>query len=355
MKKINPSANLIYIGEKNGKYHSLIKNSKIFNQEIFIYSGKFRRYHGESWLVRLLDIKTNLLNIKDAFKISVGIIQGAFLLKKLNANVVFLKGGSICIPTGIGAELAKVPVITHDSDAVPGLSNRIGGKNAVMHTTAMPADEYAYPRDKTVQVGLPISENYREYTSSEIRFLKEKFSLPINSKVVLITGGSGGAKRLNEWSREAVEALLKIHKDLYVIFVTGHGKSFRPNDKREIVIEFSDELFHLNAVADVIVARAGATTLNELASQKKATVVVPSPDLTGGHQLKNAKVYADKNAIILVQESEIKKDINSLIKPLDILLNDESKRHKIAENLSRTLPSTPAAELLAEIIIKNKK
>lgn len=333
----------------------MIKNSKIFNQEFFIYSGKFRRYHGESWLVRLLDIKTNLLNIKDAFKISVGIIQGAFLLKKLNANVVFLKGGSICIPTGIGAKLAKVPVITHDSDAVPGLSNRIGGKNAVMHTTAMPVDEYTYPRDKTVQVGLPISENYREYTSSEIRFLKEKFSLPINSKVVLITGGSGGAKRLNEWSREAVEALLKIHKDLYVIFVTGHGKSFRPNDKREIVIEFSDELFHLNAVADVIVARAGATTLNELASQKKATVVVPSPDLTGGHQLKNAKVYADKNAIILVQESEIKKDINNLIKPLDILLNDESKRHKIAENLSRTLPSTPAAELLAEIIIKNKK
>lgn len=355
IKKMDQNARLIYIGEKNGKYHSFITDSKIFDSEHYIYSGKFRRYHGESWAVRLVDFKTNFLNIRDLIKISIGIVQGTFLLKKINADVVFLKGGSVCIPTGIGAKYAKIPVVTHDSDSVPGLSNIIGGRNAVMHATAMPVENYSYPKEKTIQVGLPISENYREYTDSEVRFLKEKMGLKPESRVILVTGGSGGAKRLNEWCREAFHSLIEKQKDLFVIFITGQGKGFESGDNRVKVVEFTTELFHYNAIADVVIARAGATTLNELACQKKAVVVVPSPDLTGGHQLKNAKVYAKKNAIILVQESDIKKDIKVLTKTVDNLLNDESKRKLLAENLNKTLPAVPAAETLAEIIIKNKK
>lgn len=353
MRRASPKTKIVYIGEKGGKYHDLT-DSNLFDERYFVSSGKFRRYHGESWFRRLFDIKTNAQNTRDLIKITIGILQGAKLLKKLSADVVFLKGGSVCIPIGLGASRAGVSVVTHDSDALPGLSNRIGGRNAVIHTTAMPEKYYNYPKSKTIQVGLPINDSFRKYSADEVRFLKEKWQIPPESQVLLITGGSGGALRLNAWCQMMILSLLQKRSDLYVFFVTGKGKNieFGDNSDKIKAIEFTHEMHHLSAMADVVISRAGATTLAEFAAQSKAVVVVPNPDLTGGHQLKNSVVYADAGALVLVNESELSdNDVAALENVVSELLDDQQKRHDLGYNLHQTLPKISASEKIAEILI----
>lgn len=358
LKKLKPEAKLVYIGEKNGKYNHILDQTDLFDEKHFIYSGKFRRYHGQSMLVRLTDFKTIALNIRDLIKISLGIVQGLFLLKKLKADRVLLKGGSVSIPVGIGARVAGIFTITHDSDALPGVSNRIGGKYADFHTTAMPAEDYKYPSHKTIQVGLPIDDRFSDKLDSAS--IKKEFNIAQDSQVLLITGGSGGAVRLNNWCAQILPSLMADNTRLNVFFVTGKGKipkiEFDNEAKKRLhLIEFSTEMPKLAAISDVIVCRAGATTINEFAAMSKAIIIVPNPDLTGGHQLKNARVYAKSNSAVVLEEKDLIHNIELLKTSTQNLLDDDKLRIKMGANLRSTLPDKPASLSLAEILIKGRQ
>src|SRR5690606_13564925 len=149
LKKIEPDARLDYVGERGGKFKRLVLEDTSIDEARFILAGKFRRYHGESWLRRLLDVRTNLLNIRDALYTLIGFCQSVWLLLRRRPDVVFIKGGYVGVPIGLAAALLKVPFITHDSDAVPGLANRVVGRWARLHATGMPEKFYDYPPDGT--------------------------------------------------------------------------------------------------------------------------------------------------------------------------------------------------------------
>lgn len=357
LKVNDPKIKLIYLGEKGGKFKDLIESSDVFDHKYYIYSGKFRRYHNQSLVARLLDIKTIILNIRDLVKISFGIFQGVILFRKLKADRVFLKGGSVCIPAGLGARFAKITTITHDSDALPGVSNRIGGKHAKYHATAMPAKYYKYPEGKIVHVGLPISEKFKPYPKDKVLDIKNSFNIPKKGEVLLITGGSNGARRLNMWCLEVLPDILEKKSDLYVIIVTGKGNMDildaipKANRDRIIFIEFTSKMFDLVAIADLVITRAGATTIAEFASAKKPIIIVPNPDLSGGHQLKNAKVYQDSGSLEVVNESELKKNVKILAELTINLLNDKDRREGLSSKLYNTLPNEPAAQKLANLIL----
>jgi UDP-N-acetylglucosamine--N-acetylmuramyl-(pentapeptide) pyrophosphoryl-undecaprenol N-acetylglucosamine transferase len=359
IKRLDDSIKLIYLGEKGGKFNEIVDNSDIFDEKHYISSGKFRRYHNESLVKRLLDVKTVFLNIRDLIKISIGILQGVMLLRKLKPHRVFLKGGSVCIPAGIGSYFAGIPTITHDSDALPGMSNRIGGKHALFHTTGMPKEYYKYPQGKIIQVGLPISDEFRVYSASEVISIKESLNIPSHAKVLLITGGSSGAKRLNDWCLEALPDLLGEIKDLWVIIVSGKNNKLDLDlspeyRKRTKIIDFTSEMFKLSAVSDLIITRAGATTIAEFAAQSKALVLVPNPDLTGGHQLKNAKVYADSNAAVILDECQISENPSIIASTVNKLLKNNELRQELGFNLSKTLPKVPASAQIAKLLIQGR-
>ncbi len=271
---------------------------------------------------------------------------------------MLLKGGYVCVPASIGARLSGAYIVTHDSDALPGLSNRFAARFAAINATAMPAKYYNYHPSRVKHVGLPVDSRYRSYSSDEVRFLREKFGIPPKSKVVLITGGSNGARRLNEWSIEAIEKLQKTHSDLYAIMIVGKGNATKLKKQlssselsgRLQIMEFSSELYHLAAVSDVIITRAGATTIAEFAAGSKACILVPNPDLTGGHQLKNAKVYIDQKSVLAVQENKLLDSVDPLVEAVDSLLENEDLRTELGRNLNATLLSVPAAKALAEIL-----
>src|SRR5207253_4160634 len=112
----------------------------------------------------LIDIPMMLKNLRDAFRVVIGMWQSYRLLKKLKPSVIFIKGGFVGVPVGLAAAKRKIPYVTHDSDVLPGLANHIIARWASAHAVAMPKQLYHYPQDKTYTVGVPVSGEYREVT-----------------------------------------------------------------------------------------------------------------------------------------------------------------------------------------------
>lgn len=355
-KRHGKGVRLVYIGEKNGKFRTIAENSGIFDECRYVFAGKLRRYHGESLIRRLTDFKTIFLNIRDVFLLGLGVFQAYFLIKKLRPDVILLKGGYVCVPVAFSANLNHIPMMTHDSDALPGLSNRLAARYAKYHATAMPPKYYNYPRDSIREVGVPVDQRFHVYSSQELSRVKKELSIDENSQVLLITGGSNGARRLNDWIIEILPELLDSLPNLYVLHHIGIGNEDQYDGLHEAyrdritVFDLTNKLYDFSAISDVIVTRAGATTMAEFAAQKKACVVVPNPDLTGGHQLKNAKVFSDNKAAVIIQESQLKESVTVLETEIKKLLEDEKIRAQLGESLGAMIPKKPAAVQLADLL-----
>ncbi len=331
----------------------------MFDEVFHVKSGKFRRYHGESFISHLLDIKTLLLNARDLVRVIYGTFEARRLLKKLQPSVVFSKGGYVVVPVGIASHLLKIPIVTHDSDTLPGMANRIIGRWATIHATGMPSEYYDYPKEKLVYTGIPVSKTFHPPTSKEIADFKNHLKIPINSKVLLVAGGGQGSKTVNAMILEVANDLLKKFPDLYLLHLCGKAnqtdvrEGYKDNLSadgllRVKVVGFTDEFFKFSAVADLVVARTGATTLAELAMQGRALITIPSPFLSGGHQLKNAEMLKKQQASVIVKEDSSRAD---LLEQLDDLLSDEQKRKELASNLHK-LAKPEAAQDIANILFK---
>jgi UDP-N-acetylglucosamine--N-acetylmuramyl-(pentapeptide) pyrophosphoryl-undecaprenol N-acetylglucosamine transferase len=161
LKRLNPDAYITYIGEQGGKFAELTAGNPDIDEIRAVYAGKFRRYHGESWLQRLFDFKTNLFNLRDLFYFAIGTLQALIVIKRLKPDVVFLKGGFVGVPIGLATAFWRVPFVTHDSDALPGLANRLVARWARYHATGMPAEYYPYPRKSVRHVGVLVSDRHK--------------------------------------------------------------------------------------------------------------------------------------------------------------------------------------------------
>jgi UDP-N-acetylglucosamine--N-acetylmuramyl-(pentapeptide) pyrophosphoryl-undecaprenol N-acetylglucosamine transferase len=362
IKLENPKVHLQYAIGKNDPLIHLPENDSAIEKVFTIRSGKFRRYHGEG-LKQLVDIPTLLKNIRDFFYVCVGIVQAVRMLKKERPDVVFIKGGYVGVPVGLAAAICSIPYITHDSDAVPGLANRIISRWAVKHTVAMPIENYSYDTKKMIQVGVPISDAYRPVSSSKRQYYLKELELPHDAQVLLVTGGGLGAQRLNTAITKIAKPLLTSHANVYILHLTGgsnevdvrkqYGSILAENDRIRIK-PFVDNMYMYTGAADVVVARAGANSLAELAAQQKACIIVPNPQLTGGHQTKNADILEHAQAIKVVSDAQIVKNPESLLREIESLLKDENARTALAESFHKTADIS-AAEKLARILLDTAK
>lgn len=352
IKKLRRGATILYAAEKGSKFAHLMSESPDIDATYFVRAGKFRRYHGESSLRRLLDIKTNLLNVRDALFTIIGIIQAIRLMARVKPDVVFIKGGFVGVPFGVAARFRRVPFITHDSDTLPGLANRLIGRWAALHSTGMPAEYYNYPKAKTRHVGIPVSSNFKPVDAKEKIQFKRELGLAETSKVVLITGGSLGAQRLNKLVSQVIEKLVRENEEIFVIHQTGKTGNQNPsvNHDRIMVKEFLPDLYKYSGAADLIIARAGATSIAEFAIQGKACILIPHAQLTGGHQLKNAEELSKAAAAVVLTEKDIEADNAVLTDKIERILNDSSYRKELETNISR-LAKPAAARELAQLIV----
>lgn len=325
----------------------------------FLQGGKFRRYWGQSLLAHLLDIKTNVLNIRDFFRVIAAIGGALRILRRMDPDVVFSKGGFIAVPVGIAARLLKIPIVTHDSDVVPGLANRIIGRWAFFHTTGMPIKYYPYPKDTTAFVGIPIDEGLKPLTPLGQKQVKAKLGLPEDSHVLLVAGGGHGSRDINNVVLKIAPMLLQSNLSLHIVHITGqsHQEAVKKRynnifasteNSRVTVLGFSNNFQSYSAVADLIISRAGATALAEYAILAKACIVIPSPFLAGGHQLKNAEQLKNLDAAVVIDNDV---DPDELLGVVSELLHNDQRRWQLGEHLAKTA-QTDAAAKIAEVLIR---
>ncbi|MCA9329308.1 UDP-N-acetylglucosamine--N-acetylmuramyl-(pentapeptide) pyrophosphoryl-undecaprenol N-acetylglucosamine transferase [Candidatus Saccharibacteria bacterium] len=350
---------ITYVVGKRDVLRNLVDGNNAIDKVVSIHSGKLRRYHGEG-LKQLLDIPTVVLNIRDAFYIFAGIIESFFLLRRDRPDIIFIKGGFVGVPVGLMAALLRIPYITHDSDAVPGLANRIISHWASAHAVAMLKEVYDYPKAKTYQTGVPIADEYSLVTKAKQVYFKKQLGLDPHNPVLCVTGGGLGAQRLNEAVAQISNKLLARHPQLHILHITGKGKADEVKKIYQKMLgakivqvtikEFVDNFYVYSGASDVIVARAGANSLAEFAAQAKACVIVPNPQLTGGHQLKNANILEESGAVIVVPDKAMQKNAELLLRPIDKLLADPSARELLAKALNKT-SNNDATGQLAKLIL----
>lgn len=362
LKHQDPSCQIIYIGHKGDDFDSLKKAGHDFDFTVFINAGKFRRYHGDSFWAHLIDFKTLALNIRDLFRLPGSVISAYRILSKFQPTVVFSKGAFVAVPVGLAARWRRIPIVTHDSDALPGLANKIIGRWAKVHATGMPASNYPYPKGSIEYVGIPIDGRIKKVTPKIQAEFKQQLKIPKDSKVLLLSGGGNGSKHLNELLISISRHLLDADLSLHIIHITGrlHETAVKQayqnllpkaEQGRVKTSGFSPDFYAYSAAADLIITRAGATTLAELAAAAKACIIIASPFLAGGHQLKNAQQLEAQDAAVIIGE-DVEPD--ELLVVVSELLKNDHRRWELANNLYGTARPDAAAKL-AQIIINTAR
>lgn len=320
-----------------------------------ISSGKLRRYHHLTWWQQLLKVRTIVApNSIDAAKVLIGFAQSIVKLLFWRPDVVFTKGGYVCLPIGMAAHVLRIPLVIHDSDAHPGLTNRILSRWAVRIGTGAPLKFYPYPLSISRYVGVPVVADFQPFTLEQRIAAQHSIGVDPKRPLVVVTGGGLGAKRLNIAIARQLQPLLL---QMNVILISGQGdydemRAMTPQDDPRFQLHafVSKGMAEMLGAADIVVARAGATTILELAALAKPTVLVPNGFLTGGHQLKNAAVYAESGAVSVIDELELEKRPEVLTDELSNLLADPRRMQHMGQ-LFHEFAKPDAAKDMADLVI----
>ena len=332
-------------------------------------AGKFRRYAGwkladyfKNWDTTLKDLVWG--NFCGFIGFIGGIVQSfaRMFLKKNRPDVIFLKGGFVGLPVGIVARLFKIPYVIHESDATPGLANRLLVKHATRVATSLPAEEIkgVEANSKVIVTGVPVAPEFKKVSEAKQKQLKKVFGFDEEKPLVVVTGGSQGAQHINEAIREILPEMLKFTS---VGLVAGREryeemvdlKKYEDWDKAKLksnfrMWAFNSTMNELMGAADVIVSRAGATTIAELAALGKAVILVPFEQLPGSHQVKNAERLLDLGAVVMVKDGRMVNQPGILLNEVQRLVRSPKVRKDLARKLHETY-KPKAAEDLAEVVI----
>ena len=279
-----------YIGSKGGMETELVQKAGL--DYVGISSGKLRRYF--SWK-----------NFSDPFKVLKGYFQAKKIIKKYKPDIVFSKGGFVTVPVVYAAAKYHIPVIIHESDMTPGLANRLAIKKATRVCHNFP-ETAKYLGEKAVHTGSPIRSEL--FTGNKITAL-DMCDFTANKPVIMVTGGSLGAEHVNQLVRLALPELLK---DFQVAHLCGKGKLDESLKGTKGYAQFeyiSDEMKDFFAMADVIISRAGANSICEIAALNKPNILIPlSANASRGDQILNAKSYQAQGFSEVLDEDTATKD-----------------------------------------------
>ncbi len=300
-----------------------------------IAAGKLRRYHGETWLQRLGDVRTILFNLRDIGYIVMGFMQSVWLLLRNRPDIVFAKGGYVCLPLGIAAVLLRIPIVIHDSDTRPGLTNRVLARFARSIGTGSPVENYNYDPHKTRYVGVPVKDVFHPFSAHDIRRARDAIGvIDVTAPLVVVTGGGLGAKSINEAMVHCGNAVVASGAQVYHVTGKAHYESVAarvPDHPHYQAVPFVFENMHdVLGAADVVVSRASATFLQELAGLAKPAIVIPAAHL--GDQVKNAAVYRGVDAAVVLTDQMIAEG-DELGRAIISLIHDTQRQKELSHNL----------------------
>ncbi len=297
---------IYYIGSYEGIEKKLIED---YNIPYFgISTGKLRRY---------FDPK----NFSDPFRVLKGLREARTLLKKINPDIVFSKGGYVSVPVVRAAGLLKIPYIVHESDMTPGLANKLSMTGAAKICCNFPETMRVLPADKAVLTGTPIRE---ELGMGSKQAGLELCGFTDDKPVLMVIGGSLGAQSVNETVRYALPRLLP---HFNVVHICGNEKMDNlklsvPGYKQFEYVK--NELKDIFAMADIVVSRAGANSICELLALKKPNILIPlSTKSSRGDQMLNARSFEEQGFSMVIDNDDLDEDI--LLETIEELYRTKDK------------------------------
>lgn len=334
IKKESPNSEFLYIGTTNRMEKNLIPEKGIPYIGIEIYG---------------LKRSLSLSNFKSFYKFLKAIKICKKEIKKFNPDIVIGAGGYVTAPVIYSAKKLKYKTLVHEQNSILGLSNKILLKYTDILCTSF---EKMTPNNVNYKfTGNPCTESAIETK----KYNKKDFGLIEYKKTVLIVMGSLGSSTVNKVLIESLEDFSK--KDYQILIVTGekYYEEFNKNNnyKNIIIKPFINGLVGAIKFSEVLVTRAGATTLAEVLGTLTPSILIPSPYVTENHQYKNAMSLVNKGAALLIEEKNLTKDL--LIKQIDYLINDKNKVKDIKNNLSKLQISDSLDRIYSEIIKITKK
>ncbi len=269
------------------------------------------------------------------------------IIKRFRPDVVIGTGGYASGPLLQMANQQKVPTLIQEQNSFPGITNKLLAKGADVICTAYPDLERFFPAEKIVLTGNPVRQDLIDVESKK----EEAFSffkLKPGKKVLLVLGGSLGARRINELIEENLAEFE--NKDIQVIWQTGslYYEEYKVYDERKGVqtVAFLNRMDLAYAAADVIISRAGAGTVSELCIVGKTVIFVPSPNVAEDHQTKNAMAVAEKDAAVVLAENHLETGFREIFFPL---LESEDKMKLLAGNIKKLAKPYATAQIVDEI------
>ncbi len=321
-----------YIGSYDGIEKKLIEEIGI--PYVGISSGKLRRYMSAK-------------NFTDPFRVLKGYSEAKKYIKKYRPDIVFSKGGFVSVPVVLAARKYKVPVIIHESDMTPGLANKLAIPSATKVCHNFPETADYLPKGKSVLSGCPIRSELLSGNADKGR----AFCGFTNDKpVIMIIGGSLGAVAVNNAVRAVLPELLKKYQ---VVHLCGKGKidtSLNDMAGYRQYEYIKDELKDLFAMADIVISRAGANAICEIAALKKPSLLIPlSARASRGDQILNAKSFKKQGFCEVLEEEDITDE--KMLSTIDKLFSDKEKYI----NAMSASDSTNAVDIILNLIESCRK
>ncbi|MEP6512676.1 MAG: undecaprenyldiphospho-muramoylpentapeptide beta-N-acetylglucosaminyltransferase [Parafilimonas sp.] len=290
-------------------------------------------------------------NISLPFKLLKSFFQVRRIINTFKPDAVIGVGGYSSFPVLSLAQKKRIPTFIHESNSFAGKSNILLGKKATKIFVADAGMEKFFPTDKIIITGNPVRKSIAESSTSREDALLF-FGLDENKKTILAVGGSLGAKSINEVIAAHLQQFREL--DLQLIWQTGsntasayiqRGKAW----KNIWVNDFINEMDKAYTAADVVISRAGAMAVTELCVAAKAVVFVPFPHAAEDHQTANAQRLVNKNAALMVKDSEVHAKLFSTV--VDLIMNEQLQK-TLSKNI-KALAVTNADEIIAKEIVKH--
>jgi UDP-N-acetylglucosamine--N-acetylmuramyl-(pentapeptide) pyrophosphoryl-undecaprenol N-acetylglucosamine transferase len=289
-------------------------------------------------------------NIGLPFKLLKSFFQVRKIINDFKPDAVIGVGGYSSFPVLRYAQVKGIPTFIHESNSFAGKSNMLLGKKATRVFVATDGMQKFFPQHKIVITGNPVRKSITNALIPK-QEARNFFKLRGDGKIVLVVGGSLGAKSINEAIDKHLEELL--NNNLQLIWQTGKPYAARAREKTAgkqnvWADDFINQIENAYAAADIVISRAGAMAIAELCLVEKPVVFVPYPFAAEDHQTENAKNLVSKNAALLVKDSEA---FEKLVPIIIELSKDEEKQNLLKENIKK-LAIKNADEVIAEEIIK---
>ncbi|HWY12895.1 MAG TPA: undecaprenyldiphospho-muramoylpentapeptide beta-N-acetylglucosaminyltransferase [Bacteroidia bacterium] len=296
--------------------------------------------------------KLTLANLKFPFLLIKSILKARSIVKEFKPNVVVGTGGYASGPLLRAATSMGIPALIQEQNSYAGVTNKWLSKKASKICVAYEGMEQFFPKEKIILTGNPVRQDIKDVDQKRAEGQKF-FDLDPNKKTLLVVGGSLGAKGINEAMGSGLQALAGNNIQLIwqtgkPYFETAKQQTSSFTDKSIKAVDFISRMDLAYAVADCVISRAGAGAVSELCIVKKPIILVPLATAAEDHQTKNAMSLVNKQAAILVKDSEAK---SKLINEAVILMNDSNKQEQLKKNIS-PLALFNSANVIAKEVLK---